>query len=299
MVPVEALQTEEASPVDTELDPSNVSLRTPANALGVTLAEHVATGAAEALALGYGSERRLTAIAIEATRNVVEHAYVDRDVGGIELSIGVLRGGEHEPASVTPGRGEILIRVSDTGGGCPLTPTSTEPAGLGLAMMSELSEALTIESHKDRGTEIGATISFSRGDSPMSPTAASSRPDDRQVTGETEMVFGDPAFLVPIVPRVLSAHATHPDITLDALQSVVAQGTSLAKRLAEEEAPPPISVAPGSNADALSVHIGPVQPDRGRALADDLRRKFDDPLTVLLGPEPNGGVRIQVRIPLQ
>lgn len=265
----------------------------------MTLAGRVATGAAEALALGYGPERRLTAIAIEATRNVVEHAYVDREVGGIELSIELLGEREREPASVTPGQGEILIRISDTGGGCPLTPTSSEPAGLGLTMMSELSEALTIDSRRDRGTEIGATISFPRGDSPMSPTEAGSRPEDRQVTGATEMVFGDPAFLVPIVPRVLSAHASRPDITLDALESVVAQGTSLAKRLAEEEAPPPISVAPGPDADALSVHIGPVQPDRGRVLVDDLRRRVDDPHAVQLGPEPNGGVRIQVRIPLQ
>ena len=95
---------------------SGVSMRMAADDLAIPVAAKVAAGAAEALGLQFGPGRRLTAITLEATRNAVQHAYLNRELGAIELRIEV-------DSSNGNGNGDgpaIHVHVRDYGSGCPL-----------------------------------------------------------------------------------------------------------------------------------------------------------------------------------
>jgi anti-sigma regulatory factor (Ser/Thr protein kinase) len=81
----------------------------------------------------------------EATTNVVLHAYVGTAPGPLDVTATVF---SHE----------LLVTVSDCGHG--LRPRSDSPgAGLGLAVISRLSDAMTICPHaSDTGTRLAATF---------------------------------------------------------------------------------------------------------------------------------------------
>ena len=131
--------------------PPGVSLRMAADEMAVPVASKVAAGAAEAMGLPFGPTRRLTAITLEAVRNAVEHAYAGGRTGAIEVAI------DCESSGNGNGYGpEIHIHVQDYGAGCPLEPTSADPPGLGLSIMSESSDM--IESPSPGGSaEVGSS----------------------------------------------------------------------------------------------------------------------------------------------
>ena len=119
---------------------------------------------------------------VEATRNAVQHAYADLPVGDVVLGMTM-----HRAEAGSGYSDELVVSVRDFGDGCPFEPTSSHPPGLGLSLMSELSENLVIQSHKRGGTEIDATIRL---------------PGDGRVPGLRDAAshgstfeFRDPAFL--------------------------------------------------------------------------------------------------------
>lgn len=272
---------------------SHVSLKTPANPLGVTLAGRVAAGAAEALTLGFGPERRLTAIVVEATRNVVEHAYGDRGLGAVELSIDLQGDGGSRLDPPAPA-GSVVVWVRDSGTGCPLAPTSSNPPGLGLSMISELSEELTIHSRKDGGTEIGARVRFgdaegdSRSDAPIpqaSPTAS-------------ELAFGDRSFLISILPRVISAYAAGQDGTIDGVARAMQDGQAIARRLDADETPPLIAISAGKDSAGVQLLIGPLPHPGARRLLADLEHQLSDQRGARLEAEATEQASVLVNVPV-
>lgn len=278
-------------------NPWSVSLLTPATPLGVTLAARVAAGAAEALSLGFGPERRLTAVAMEAARNVVQHAYVDRSPGRIELSIDLVGGSSDSAPEELLASGEVTVRVRDSGGGCPFAPTSSDPPGLGLAMMSELSEALTVRSHKDSGTEIDATISFGgQGLSPPETTTAQA--PTGFPSGASALEFGDPSFLASILPRVIAAHSAGPDMTVERVGAVVEQGRHVVRLLSDEPDPPSITIEPGAGSVALRIVVGSLAPERVTGLRDALKRGLPGKGPAVFDSEDGEGCRLALELPL-
>ena len=279
--------------------PPGVSTRMTANALAVKVAGRIAAGAAEALDLGFGPARRLTAITLEATQNAVEHAYLDRDLGAIELAIGLGPPGAAGAARNGDGR-EIRVSVRDFGGGCPLTPTSSEPPGLGLSIMSELSEMLMIRSRRDGGTEIDALVrSAASGHDGASPEHAAGAEPPRSAS---ELVFGDPGFLAPVLPRAIAMHVAALDGSIDAVGDAIARGRAISRSLADDPHLPAIAIGEVGCAGPLRVGIGPLAPARAEALVADLGGGGGSEQVRLQPPEGKdrvGNPRVLVDIPIQ
>jgi anti-sigma regulatory factor (Ser/Thr protein kinase) len=84
-------------------------------------------------------------VVTEATTNVVLHAYVDRAPGPLDVTATVFSR-------------EVLVTVSDCGHG--MRPRSDSPgAGFGLALISRLTDAMTISPHaSEAGTRLTATF---------------------------------------------------------------------------------------------------------------------------------------------
>jgi anti-sigma regulatory factor (Ser/Thr protein kinase) len=242
----------------------------PADELAGAVAAKVAAGAVEALRLDFGPGRRLTAIALEATRNAVEHAYLDDEGGAIELSIGVSPPGEGL-SDANGSATEVHVRVRDFGAGCPLEPTSSDPPGLGLSIMSELSEELQLTSRRDGGTEIDALIRAENGSQEASVTPAATD-GDAAPDHVSVLRFTDPAFLSAVVPRTIAAHAAAMDASIDAVEGAIRAGSAIARSLVDYPELPEVRI--GCEQDTLQVTIGPVGTDAGQAIRRYLEPEF-------------------------
>jgi serine/threonine-protein kinase RsbW/stage II sporulation protein AB (anti-sigma F factor) len=88
-------------------------------------------------------EARLSELALavgEAIANAVVHAYHDRPAGTVDVTAGC-------------DNGELLVAVADRGGG--LVPRTDSPGlGLGLSMISQIVDGLSIGDREGGGTEV-------------------------------------------------------------------------------------------------------------------------------------------------
>ncbi len=269
--------------------PPGVTLRMAADEMAVPVAAKVAAGAAEALDLPFGPGRRLTAITLEATRNAVDHAYATGDSGAIELSIGL------ESPDGNGAAPEIHVRVRDYGSGCPLEPTSSDPPGLGLSIMSELSESLRLTSRRDGGTEIDAMVRSEGG-----PQQAVPPPEATPPEADSEMRFGDRAFLRSVLPRTVAAHAAAMEASIDAVEGAIRAGSAIARALVDYEQLPAVRVR--QTGGDLVVEIGPVGTDAGQSIRRLLEPEFgfeDGPrLETRESIDPTGFIVVSITIPL-
>lgn len=266
-----------------------VSLRMAADEMAVPVAAKVAAGAAEALELAFGPGRRLTAITLEATRNAVDHAYESDEPGAIEISIGL------ESPAGNGAAPEIHIHVRDYGGGCPLEPTSADPPGLGLSIMSELSEQLRLTSRRDGGTEIDATVRADPHHDGTEPPPDASPPD-----AGSEMRFGDPAFLREVLPRTIAAHAAAMDSSIDAVEGAIRAGAAISRALVGYDELPTVRVRQAEK--TLCAEIGPVGTEVGHAIREYLEPELgfeDGPhLQTREAIDATGFIVVSVTIPL-
>lgn len=275
--------------------PAGVSVRMAADELAVPVAAKVAAGAAEALRLPFGPGRRLTAITLEATRNAVQHAYSNGSRGAIELRIGVSPDGE-SLSSEEEAPPEIHVHVRDYGSGCPMEPTTGDPPGLGLSIMSELSEELQITSRRDGGTEIDALV---RSGGPALPPE---RPDEASPPeASSEMSFGSPDFLRTVLPRTIAAHAASMDASIDTVEAAIRAGSAISRSLADHPELPGVRVLHGDDG-RVRVEIGPVGAGVGNAIRIFLEPEFgfeDGPcLETHESIDGTGFIVVEVSIPL-
>jgi anti-sigma regulatory factor (Ser/Thr protein kinase) len=264
-----------------------VKVRTPADERAIQVAGKLAAGAAEALELAPGPARRLSSIAIEATRNVVQHAYVDLDPGDVEIALTANRG------AAPDGRDEILLTVRDFGAGCPLAPTSKDPPGLGLSMVSELSEAMYLNSAKHRGTEIGATIRVPGNDDESEPRVPASR--------GSRIDFIDPEFLAPVIPRAIAVHAAGGGASVDAVRLAIAGGRGIADCIDRDAIAADggtISIDQADGSDDLDVWMGPMPTSSGEPLLTRLRSRLDGAQPCRMEPDDREGCRVLVTMSL-
>lgn len=266
-------------------------MRMAADDLAVNVAAKVAAGAAEALDLPFGPRRRLTAITLEAIRNVVEHAYPD-GAGTIELSIGL-----DQPLGQDDGdHPEIHVCVRDFGSGCPLEPTSSDPPGLGLSIMSGLSEELQITSRRDGGTEVGALVRSGGSSSEPEPPPQTGPP-----AASSEFQFGDPAFLRTVLPRAIAEHAAAMDASIDAVGDAIRVGSVISRALGDAPELPAVRIR--QDGTLLRVEIGPVGADAGDAIRRSLEPQLGDGdgsrLETREVIDPTGYIVVSVNIPLQ
>lgn len=199
---------------------AGVSLVADATEQTVGVASAVAAGVADALALELEPATRLSTITVEASRNVVAHAYTGEGAGPLELRIATAAE-EAEPAAA------LTVSVRDTGKGMALTPTPADPPGLGLPIICALSDALAIHSVPASGTALDATVALSEGDGARAYSA--SPPASR---GESALRFDDPELLAAVLPRALAAHVRDPRRTLNRLAEVMLVGDAIATAIA-------------------------------------------------------------------
>lgn len=160
---------------------------------------------------------------------------------------------------------EVVVTVSDFGEGCPFEPTADEPPGLGLSMMSELSEALSISSVKHAGTTIDATIRI--------PSEAAEDGDRLRSSEGSRFDFHDPAFLKPVISRAIAVHASHRGGSIDAVRAAIDQGREIASAI--EPGPvaahgATLSIDGPNGSSALSVAMGPMPELAALGLRDRL-----------------------------
>lgn len=240
-----------------------VSIRTRADGNAVALAAKLASGAAEALELDQEPARRLATVVVEGTRNAVEHAYAGLTAGDVELELALRRGG------LDSGEDELVVTIRDFGAGCSLGPTANEPPGLGLSIISELSEALRISSQRQAGTVVDATIRVGGGDA---------APRRAATTRGSRLEIGDPAFLAPVIPRAIAVHAAAGGGSVDAVRAAIESGRSIAVAIAPETVagrPPTLAIDCPERSEALEVLIGPIAAGSIDGLRERLRSHLD------------------------
>jgi anti-sigma regulatory factor (Ser/Thr protein kinase) len=266
-----------------------ISMRMAADDLAVKVSAKVAAGAAEALDLSFGPGRRLTAITLEATRNVVAHAYADGSAGAIELRIGL-----RAPRTLNgnaPLAPEIHVSVRDFGNGCPLEPTSADPPGLGLSIMSELSEELTITSRRDGGTEIDALIRSGGAASEAPPSTEADSPE-----AVSEFRFGSPRFLRAVLPRAMAAHAAEMDSSIDSVGDAIVTGRAISESLDHGRVPPFVRVSRGDH--GLLVQIGSQGTKADRELVGSMKSTSPTMTSTSSGTDRAGEAVVLVDVPL-
>lgn len=246
-------------------EPIAVSLRTCADGRAIEVADKLAAGAAEALELDVGPARRISAIVREATSNAVEHAYVDLPLGDVEITMAIRRS---PPGSEE--RDEVAIAVRDFGNGCALGPTTSEPPGLGLSMISELSEGLTISSRKHRGTKLDASIRIPGNDDESGRQEPASR--------GTLLEFTDPVFLLPVIPRALAVHASSAGGSVDSVRAAISCGRGIAGSIdggsiAANGAT--LSIDQPEDVGSLEIRLGPMPEASAEPLLERLRSALD------------------------
>lgn len=263
-----------------------ISIRTRADRRAVELASKLASGTIEALDLATEPARRLTAVFVEGTRNAVEHAYTDRPTGDVELELGRRRG-------VAGGdREELVVTIRDFGCGCPLGPTSSEPPGLGLSIISELSEDLRISSQRQAGTVIDATIRI--------PADRGPAPGRSAPTRGSLLTVADPAFLAPVVPRAIAVHAATSGGSVDAVRATIDGGRGIAAAIGPHlhaGPTPALMIDSPERSDTLEVLIGPIDAEAATELSERLRPRVD-PAAVAVVEEHPGTGRVHVSFSL-
>lgn len=276
---------ESQPPRETQIDRNRrqpspaVSARTGADDRAVDLAAKLASGTAEALGLDGEPARRLATIAVEGTRNAVEHAYAGRSGGDVEIEIARRRDDD-----------ALVVRIRDFGAGCPLAPTTSEPPGLGLSIISGLSEALQISSQRGAGTTIEATIRLADGGGAARDRSARSR--------GSRLTIHDSACLATVIPRVISVHAAAAGGgSVDAVRAAIDGGRRLADAIGPDGCAgraATLAIEPAEAAGVLAVRVGPMPV----AAAAGLRERLGSAAALVSDDELPGKRCVQVSFSL-
>ncbi len=234
------------------------------------IAAAVAAGVADALRLGLEPATRLSTIAVEASRNVVAHAYPEDRVGSLELVIALAENGARPPAKPRA----LTVSVRDLGGGMALAPTRGDPPGLGLSMICALSDALAIESNPAAGTTLEATVSLD--DGPRGELASTAQVPASE---SSTLRFEDPSMLSSVLPRALAAHVRDPDMSCDRLLETMVLGDTIADALASAvgQEPLDLQIQRGAARDRLRLRIGPLAGDESARLIDEIGSGWPNP----------------------
>jgi len=223
-----------------------VSLIADATERTIGVAAAVAAGVADALGLELEPATRLNTIAVEASRNVVAHAYPEGSPGPLELRIATPWEGSRRSSSA------LTVSVSDRGEGIALTPTPGDPPGLGLSMICALSDAIAIRSEPSRGMSLDATLAIGGEPTPVAVPASKPR-------GTSLLSFGSVGLLAAVLPRALAAHVREPALTLERLAETMVLGDAIARavRSTPDAEAPDVSIAPRGDDSRLRLRIGP------------------------------------------
>lgn len=272
-------------------DEAAVTLLAEATDSGVSVASAVASGVADGMELDLDPATRLNAIVVEACGNVVAHAYDDGSPGSLELAIFAERApGRREPA-------RIHSRVRDFGSGMQFLPTAADPPGLGLSMIFNLADEMTISSEPSVGTSVEARVVI------VEEASGLMRNRERKLPPRTcELTFGAAELAEAVLPRALVAHARGPEVTLDQVTETMLIGDTLAHAIegASQCTAPTVQVSRREDETGLRVRVGPLGSEEAGALRSEIGSSWwgrDPALSTKIEPGENGCEFALVNVP--
>ena len=238
-----------------------VELTTPATRRGAALASATASGVADGLELDLEDATRLHTIVSEAADNVVAHAYPDQVGGSLTLRVGL----EAEPSPL------LRILVEDEGQGIALPPSAADPPGLGLSIITTLSDSVVVGSPATTGgTTLAASMLLDEeaGERPRGPAP--------QPTGAaTELSLSDEAVASSVLPRVLMVHVGAQEGGLQRASEAILVGDAIAHTLEGDTGSDLIElrIAEAAGAPRVETRVGPLPEGAVAALVEEIENE--------------------------
>lgn len=280
---------EHRSRTETRRGSADVCLSVAATSENVEIARQVAAGAAEAVGLELEPAARFDTIAAEASQNVVEHAYAGASPGPMELRI-ELSAGSQEAG------GELSVAVSDRGTGFQLGPSRGSPEGLGLSLISGLSDGFALRSTRRQGSEVQAGLLLD-GEGPSADQPSAPDPDVSVIE------FAGTQFLASVLPRALAGHVWRLRTTIERVAQAMQLGEAISRGLLRREAILlPLWVTTRTGDDDLEVEIGPLDDEQAGLVAAELDRLAAESPELAIDrtvERDDPGSRLSLSIPLR
>src|SRR5271165_2654212 len=232
-VPRDPRSSAPAKPVEPGLvdnpGPPNVHLSISSRPENVMVVRQTLAGVAEAIDVAAGDLNDIATAVTEACNNVVLHAY-PQHTGPLEVEI------RSRPAAV-----EVLVRDRGTGIQPSVSPGAPTGGvgGIGLSVITALSQRSEFRAAQDRGTEVWMTFA-----TPQARVldAVAKKEDERPAivevepgrpAAEMEMTIAPMALARTVLPRLLSVAAARAHFTTDRLADTQLIADALTDRLAE------------------------------------------------------------------
>lgn len=237
----------------------------------------------------YGLEERMisdmkTAVT-EACTNAVLHAYDDE--GPVELD-------------AWPSGERVVIAVRDFGSGMRPHPAvgDGEALGLGIPLISALSDAFEIRGHSGGGTEVRMAFGYEDETSAAEEAIAALGTDNGEpahMSPDTLLAVADGPLVPPILSRVIAMAGARADLSLDRVSDAQILGDAIASSAADDSLNSFIRVELEDGDDGLCIRVGPLVAGG----AERLREKMNLPNLgrsleqladeVAIEPASNGG----------
>lgn len=174
----------------------------------LTLVRSLLTAVSDALGLDPGLLNDLRTAVSEACNNVVLHAY---DTGPGPLMISLVAG----PAGL-----HVLVR--DSGGGMHKVSSSTDRMGVGLAVISALTNRTEFRSNPDGGTDVRMWFINPEADPDAFTEIHNWPPPSGSLSGEIVVSLSPVSLLAPVLARLTSAAAAQSRFTADGIAEIQA-----------------------------------------------------------------------------
>jgi anti-sigma regulatory factor (Ser/Thr protein kinase) len=234
------------SGIQVEVDPATsgeVRLILPAVAENVAVVRQALTGMTEALGIGAGVLADMKTAVSEACNNVVVHAYDEQ--------------AQARPVEVTATAhdGDVAVIVRDQGRG--ITPEEAnldnEHDGVGLSLITALTDAVEIDGEPGEGTEVRMRFV-------PDPDDAAHDPDHLEPTVGT--------LLAGVLGRTVAMLAARANFSLDRLSDAQLVSDAVAAH-ALRYAEGSLRVAVDDGERALALHVGPLAVEGGQQIVSE------------------------------
>ncbi|HEX8753657.1 MAG TPA: ATP-binding protein [Solirubrobacterales bacterium] len=250
----------------------------PARAENVAVVRHALAGLAERMGMDEPGVADLKTVVTEACMNVVVHAYPEGEAGLLEVEAMLELDG-------------LTVVVRDFGMGIHPRPDVDRPSlRIGLTLIAALSSSFEIKGGVGRGTEIRMHLPLqARDETEERDRAAAAAPVRMEAT---ELEFGPPELVGPILGRALAALAARHEIAVDRISDAMLLSDAISAgapqaftdghvkmSIADRPAGVELRIGPMTNGGAERLRESLTLPDEQgslEALADELRVEDGD-----------------------
>lgn len=251
----------------------DVRLILPARPENVALVRQALSGLADAEEIDAGLVGDMKIAVTEACTNVVVHAYGD-DVGSLEVVMTLV--GQH-----------LTITVADFGPGLEATPVSPDdgPLGFGLALMTALADAFSIEGGTE-GTTVRMTFALTAEQAePVRVDPTGGLRADGSAPEAIEVSLPPGRFLSAVLSRVVSLLAARADFSIDRLSDAQLVSDALASHVPRHTVDGRVTVHVREAERSFELLIGPLVKGGGERLVRDTELPGLGPLLEQLSTE--------------